>query len=290
MDIAVTGSTGLIGTALAGALRSEGHRVRPVVRRAPSGPDELAMDGLDLAGVDAVVHLAGESIGAKRWNDEQKRRIVESRRDGTRRVAEAVAAAGGRAVMLSASAVGWYGSRGDEVLTEESPAGTGFLAEVCREWEAAAQPAIDAGARVAFLRTGIVLTPTGGALQKLLPLFRLGLGGRMGSGKQWMSWITLDDEVRAILHLLTSDVSGPCNLTAPNPVTNATLSRTLGRVLKRPAVVPVPSFGPRLLLGRELADALLHDSQRVLPARLAASGFTPAHPDLEPALRALLGR
>lgn len=249
------------------------------------------MDGLDLTGVDAVVHLAGEGIGNKRWSDEQKRTIVSSRRDGTRHIAEAIAGMATKPALLSASAIGYYGNRGDDVVTEADPAGDGFLAEVCIEWEGAAQAAIDAGARVAFLRTGIVLTPIGGALKKLLPLFKLGIGGRMGSGRQWMSWITLADEVRAITHLLAAtDASGPFNLTAPNPVSNAELSKTLGRVLHRPAVVPVPSFGPRLLLGRELADSLLRDSQRVLPARLTESGFTHAHPDLEAALRALLSR
>jgi uncharacterized protein (TIGR01777 family) len=290
VDIAITGSSGLIGSALAAALRAEGHRVRPVVRRAPSGPDELPMDGLDLTGVDAVVHFAGEGIAAKRWDAEQKRKILESRREGTRVVAAAVAAAPNRPVLLSGSAIGYYGDRGDEVLTEESGPGTGFLADLCVEWEAAARAAIDAGARVAFLRTGIVLTPKGGALRKLLPLFKLGLGGRMGTGRQWVSWITLNDHVRATMHLLGSDVSGPVNVAAPNPVTNHEEAKTLGKVLRRPAVVPVPSFGPKLLLGRELAAALLYDSQRVVPTRLIESGFEHAHPLLEGALRALLGR
>jgi hypothetical protein len=292
MDIAITGSTGLIGSALAASLRVGGHRVRPVVRRPPTTPDELGMDALDLAGVDAVVHLAGEGIAEKRWDDEQKRKIIESRRDGTRRVAEAIAAleAPQKPVLLSGSAIGYYGNRGDEILTEDSGPGEGFLVDVCRTWEGAAQPAVDAGARVAFLRTGIVLTPKGGALKKLLPLFKLGIGGRMGTGKQWVSWITLDDHVRAVTHLLTAEVSGPVNLVAPNPVTNQDEAKTLGRVLHRPAVVPVPAFGPRLLLGRELAASLLNDSQRVVPKRLVESGFEHQHPELEGALRALLGR
>ena len=289
MDIAITGSSGLIGSALAAALRAEGHRVRPVVRRAPSGPDEIGMDGLDLTGVDAVVHLAGEGIAEKRWNDEQKRKILESRTVGTDVVARAVAAAG-VPVLLSGSAIGFYGDRGDEILTEEAGPGDGFLPDLCVQWEAAAQPAVDAGARVAFLRTGIVLSPKGGALAKLLPLFKLGVGGRMGSGKQWVSWITLDDEVRAIQHLLTTDVRGPVNLTAPNPVTNAEQAKTLGKVLKRPSFLPTPSFGPKLVLGAELADTLLNDSQRVVPAVLQSSGFAHAHPELEGALRSLLGR
>lgn len=289
MDIAITGSHGLIGSALSASLRSACHRVRPVVRSAATGPDEISMDALDLTGVDAVVHLAGEGIAEKRWTDEQKQKILDSRREGTARVAAAVAASG-VPVLLSASAIGFYGNRGDEVLTEESGPGEGFLVDVCRTWEGAAQPAIDAGARVAFLRTGIVLTPKGGALQKLLPLFKLGIGGRMGSGKQWVSWITLDDEVRAIRHLLDNDVAGPVNLTAPNPVTNEQEAKTLGRVLRRPAVVPTPAFGPRLLLGRELADSLLEDSQRVIPKRLLDTGFEHEHPELESALRAILDR
>ena len=289
MQIAITGSHGLIGTALSASLRSSGHRIRPVVRSAATGPDEISMDALDLAGVDAVVHLAGEGIAETKWTDEQKRRILESRRDGTSRVAEAVAAAG-VPVLLSASAVGYYGNRGDEVLTEDSGPGEGFLVDVCRTWEGAASPAVDAGARVVWLRSGIVLTPTGGALQKMLPLFKLGIGGRMGSGKQWVSWITLEDEVRAIRHLLDHDVAGPVNLTAPNPVTNAQQAKTLGHVLHRPSILPTPAFGPRLLLGRELADSLLEDSQRVIPKRLLETGFDHVHPELEGALRAILDR
>lgn len=297
MDIAITGSSGLIGSALASSLRSDGHRVRPIVRRAPSGPDEIAFDALrdtawgaaaTLNGIDAVVHLAGEGIAEKRWDDEQKRKIMDSRRDGTRVVAEAVGRSEGTRVLLSASAIGFYGNRGDEILTEDSPAGDGFLADVCVAWEQATEAA--KGARVAHLRTGIVLSPRGGALKKLLPLFKLGVGGRMGSGKQWMSWITLEDEVRAITHLLSADVKGPVNLTAPNPATNAALTKTLGRVLHRPTAIPVPSFGPKLLLGKELAASLLNDSQRVMPERLVSSGFAHAHPQLEGALRALLGR
>ena len=289
MQVAITGSSGLIGSALAAALRSDGHRVRPIVRRAVHGPDELPMDALDLTGVDAVVNLAGEGIAEKRWNDEQKRTILTSRTETTRAVAAAVAAAN-VPVLLSGSAIGYYGHRGDDLLTEDSGPGAGFLADLCVQWEAAAHAAADAGARVALLRTGIVLTPKGGALARLLPLFKLGVGGRMGSGTQWVSWITLDDEVRAIQHLLTTDVSGPVNLTAPNPVRNAEQAKTLGRVLKRPSFLPTPAFGPKLLLGSELANTLLNDSQRVLPERLHTSGFEHAHPELDGALRALLGK
>lgn len=246
------------------------------------------MDGLDLSEIDAVVHLAGEGIAEKRWNEVQKAKIRDSRIEGTTVVAEAVARSDRTTVLLSGSAVGYYGNRGDDLLTEDAPPGTGFLASLCVAWEAATSAAT--GARIAHLRTGIVLTPRGGALRKLLPLFKIGLGGRMGSGQQWMSWITLEDHVRAITHLLTADVHGAVNLTAPNPVTNSTLSKTLGRVLHRPAVIPTPSFGPRLLLGKELAASLLQDSQRVMPQRLTASGFTFAHPQLEGALQSLVGR
>ena len=280
MKVAITGSHGLIGSALFDSLVSGGH---DVVRVPRSGP-------LDLAGVDAVVNLAGEPIGAKRWNEDQKRRIVDSRVAMTERVVEAVLGAG-VPVLLNGSAVGFYGDRGDEVCTEESPAGTGFLPEVVRAWEGAAQPAVEAdGVRVAFLRTGIVQSASGGALRKQLPLFKLGLGGRMGSGRQWQSWISIDDEVRAIEHLLTADVHGPVNLVAPSPVRQRDFATTLGRVLGRPTIVPTPSIGPRLLLGKELADTLLNESQRVLPTVLPASGFEFRHPTLETALRALLGK
>ena len=289
MDVAITGSSGLIGSALGAALRAAGHRVRPIVRRPATAPDEISVDALDLTGLDAVVNLAGEGIGEKRWNDEQKRRIVESRLVGTTKLAAAVAEAG-VPVLLSGSAIGYYGNRGDDVLTEDSDPGTGFLAELCVGWEHATRAASDAGARVALLRTGIVLTPTGGALKKLLPLFKIGVGGRMGTGKQWVSWVTLEDHVRATMHLLTAGISGAVNVVAPNPVTNAEQAKTLGRVLKRPSFLPTPSFGPKLVLGAELAAALLNDSQRVVPERLVESGFEHAHPELEGALRSLLDR
>ena len=279
MKVAITGSHGLIGSALAASLRSAGHDTVAVDRSQP----------IALGGIDAVVNLAGEPIGAKRWDAEQKRKILTSRRDLTARVAEAVVR-DGVPVLLSGSAIGFYGDRGDDVLTEESPAGEGFLPEVVLAWEAAAQPAVDAGVRVAFLRSGIVQSPAGGALAKQLPLFKLGLGGRMGSGRQWQSWISIDDEVRAIEHLLVADVRGPVNLTAPNPVTQGEFAKTLGRVLRRPTFLPTPSFGPKLLLGSELADVLLHQSQRVLPTVLPATGFEFRHPTLEDALRSVLGR
>ena len=297
MRVAITGSTGLIGSALTPHLRSLGHDVVRVVRSNPEGSDILwspaegTLDPADLSGVDAVVHLAGAGIGDKRWTDAYKRELLDSRTKSTTLLAEAIVAAdNGPTVLLSGSAIGIYGARGDEQLTEESAAGDGFLADVCVQWEASTKAAEDAGVRVVHLRTGIVLSPKGGALKKQLPLFKFGLGGKMGSGDQWQSWISIDDEVAAIAHLLTADTSGPVNLTAPNPSTNAEFTDTLGDVLHRPTFMPIPKFGPKLLLGGELADNLLFSGQRVLPAVLNADeGFTFQHPDLATALRALLG-
>lgn len=299
MDVVITGSSGLIGTALRAALEDAGHRPIALVRRAPTpGADEIqwdveagTIDASSLEGIDAVVHLAGAGIGDKRWNAAYKRLVLESRTKGTALLAETLAGLDDKpSVFLSGSAIGYYGPRGEEIITEATPAGDTFLADVCVQWEAAAQPAVDAGIPTAFLRTGIVQTAEGGALQKQLPLFKLGVGGRFGSGRQYQSWITLDDEVGAIVHLLAAGVTGPVNLTAPEPVTNAEFAKTLGKVLKRPAVFPVPAFGPRLLLGREMADALLFESQRILPEVLEASGYTFQHPTLETGLRAVLGK
>jgi hypothetical protein len=298
VDVAVTGSTGLIGSALVASLERDGHRVRRVSRRADAGPGTVRwdpergeLDGAALAGVDAVVHLAGEGIGDHRWSDEHKRRVLDSRVKGTTLVAETMAALDPRpSVLVSASAIGYYGDRGDERLTEASPPGEGFLADVVRQWEGATGAAEAAGIRVAHIRTGLVLARSGGALAPMLPLFRFGLGGRLGSGRQWWSWISLTDEVAAIRFLLDHDVAGPVNLTGPEPVTNAELTKVLGRVLHRPAVVPVPRFGPALVLGREAAEEMVFASQRVLPTVLRREGFSFAHPTLEPALRAELGR
>ena len=240
---------------------------------------------------DAVINLAGAGIGDKRWTSAYKATILESRTSTTSTLAAALAelASDGRQRrFLNASAIGFYGSRNDETLDESSDAGSGFLADVCTSWEAATTPAEAAGVPTVHLRTGIVLTPKGGALKKLLPLFRLGVGGRMASGKQWQSWISLDDEINAILHLLTSTITGAVNLTAPNPVTNAEFTKILAKAVRRPALVPVPAFGPRLLLGRELADALLMTGQRVLPQRLLADGFTFVHENLDEALSDIL--
>ena len=296
--IAITGASGLIGTALSAHLTARGDRVLSFTRSGSTGPDTIAwnpvtgaIDAEELVGVDAVVHLAGAGIGDKRWTDSYKREILDSRTKSTALLAETMAGLeNGPRVLLSGSAIGYYGASLSTEFTEDSPAGSSFLAEVCVLWEAATEAASKAGIRVAHLRTGIVLSPEGGALKKLLPLFKLGAGGRMGSGRQWQSWISIDDEVAAIDHLLTANVTGAVNLTAPQPVTQAEFTKTLARVLKRPSLLPVPSFGPKLLLGGELADALLFTGQKVLPEVLTASGYSFIHSDLESALRSLLNR
>ena len=242
-------------------------------------------------GADAVINLSGAGIGDHRWSDEYKRELRDSRLRTTELLATTIAACEHRpSVFLSGSAIGWYGPRGDEELTETSASGDGFLADLCSSWEAATGAAEAAGIRTAHLRTGIVLSPKGGALRKQLPLFKCGLGGRFGTGRQWQSWISIDDEVGAIEFLLTTDVHGAVNLTAPNPVTNREFTETLGRVLRRPTVMPIPSFGPKLLLGGELATALLFTGQRVVPSVLQSAGYTFQHPTLDTALRALLDR
>lgn len=284
MHIAVTGSHGFIGSALVPALERDGHDVARVLR---SADGNLATDAL--VGADAVIHLAGEGVADKRWTPEQKRRVLESRTQGTTLVSETIARLDHKPhVLLSASAVGYYGDRGDEVLTEESSAGTGFLADVCVQWEAATAAAEEAGIRVAHMRTGIVVGRHGGAVAKTLRLFKLGLGGRIGSGRQYWSWISLTDEIGAIRFLLDHDVAGPVNLTGPEPVTNAAFTKAVGRALHRPTVVPVPMFGPRLLLGREAADAVVAASQRVEPVVLARAGYPFAHPTVDDAVRAEL--
>jgi hypothetical protein len=296
MDVVVTGASGLIGTALGPALDRAGHRMIPMGRSQPAGeglhwdPAQGQIDAGGLEGVGAVVNLAGESIGAKRWNDDHKARIRDSRVRGTTLLAEALAKLNRPPkVLVSGSAVGYYGDRGDEVLTESSRSGDGFLAEVCRAWEAAADPAREAGIRVCHLRTGIVLSGRGGALAKMLKPFKLGVGGKLGTGGQWMSWISLDDEVGAIVHLLGDGApAGPANLTAPNPATNADFTKALGEALGRPTVLPVPKVGLKLLLGGEMAEELLLGGQRALPTRLLDSGYTFAHPDLAEALKVAL--
>lgn len=299
MEIAVTGSSGLIGSLLLPALTEAGHRPIAVVRREPEpGADEIRwqpargeIDGQALNGLDAVVNLAGAGIGDKRWNDAYKEVLVKSRTDSTTLLATTLAGlAKPPSTLLSGSAIGVYGDRGDEALTEQSAPGSGFLAELSLAWETATAPAIEAGIRTAHLRTGIVLTDEGGALAKMLPLFKFGIGGRFGNGRQFQSWISLQDEVGAIIHLLTSDAEGPVNLTAPNPVTNRVFTKTLGDVLSRPTLLPVPAFGPKLLLGAEMAQALLFDSQRVLPAKLEKDGYVFEHSVIDAGLRAAIGR
>jgi uncharacterized protein (TIGR01777 family) len=299
--VAITGSSGLIGSALRSSLAADGHEVLRVVRAGGppvAGPviewdlDARTIDAAGLEGVDAVVHLAGEPIGAKRLGDTQKRRVRDSRVVGTTVLVEALVGLDRPpAVLLSASGVNYYGDRGDEVLTESSGPGPGsFLTDLCLAWEAAVEPVAAAGVRTCVLRTGIVLDTDAGALAKMLPIFKVGLGGRFGDGRTWMPWIHLDDHVAAIRFLLSDgDAGGPFNLCAPSPVTNATFAKVLGRVLHRPAVLPVPAFGPKLLVGAELAQELLFTSMRVEPAALVAAGFEFRFTELEPALRALLG-
>ena len=290
--VAVTGATGLIGTALTAALEKRGDRVVPIGRRPPAGGvawdlvtrriDEAALEG-----VDAVVHLAGERIDG-RWTAAKKRRILDSRVDGTEVLAGALAGLGRPpAVVVSASAVGFYGDRGDEELTEDSPPGTGFLAEVCERWEAAAAPIASPDTRLVLARTGIVCAPDGGALGRMLAVTRLGLGGRLGNGRQWWSWITLEDEVRALLHLLDTPVAGPMNLVAPGTCRNAEFVRTLARALRRPAVLPAPALALRAVLG-EMANGLLLASARVQPVGLEDSGFSFRSPDLTSAIAEVL--
>ena len=296
MKILITGASGLIGRALSAELTSQGHTVVAAVRRTPKSSAEVQWDpkGGVLAasafdGVDAVVHLAGAGIGDKRWTNDYKREILESRTLSTRLLATTMASLPNKPrVFLSGSAIGIYGVRGDESLDENATLGDGFLADVCKQWEEAAAPAVEAGIRTVYLRTGIVLSKNGGALKKQLPIFKLGAGGKFGNGKHWQSWISITDEVNAIIHLLTSQLSGPVNLTAPEPVTNAGFAKELGRAVSRPAVLPIPSFGPKLLLGGELADALLFTGQRVIPSALTRDGFVFTHQTLDAALRALL--
>jgi uncharacterized protein (TIGR01777 family) len=295
MKIVISGASGLIGKQLVSQLQQHGHDVVRLVRRAANAgeimwdPKAGVLDSSALEGTDAVIHLSGAGIGDKRWTSSYKREILESRTITTSLIANTIAKMNRKpSVFLSGSAIGIYGPRGDEQLNEVSTDGTSFLADVCKQWEDAAKPASDAGIRTVLLRTGIVLTTKGGALKKQLPLFQLGLGGKFGNGKQWQSWISIDDEVGAIEHLLTANVSGAVNLTAPNPVTNAEFTSTLARVVKRPAFLPIPPFAPKAILGGELADALLFTGQRVIPAALNASGYQFVHPTLEVALRALL--
>jgi uncharacterized protein (TIGR01777 family) len=293
----MTGASGLIGTAFSQAAGAAGHRVTSLVRRRPRGPDEFAWDPaagtLDhsaLDGADAVVHLAGEPLAEHRWTAERKRRILESRVQGTGLVARSIAAAPRPPrVLISASAIGIYGSRGDETLDERSAPGRDFLAHVCEAWEAETAPASLAGVRVVTTRFGVVLTRRGGALARQLPFFRAGVGSPIGNGRQWMSCVALDDLTSAMLHILSTDtLRGPVNVVCPEPVRNAQFTRLLGRLLHRPAFFPVPVPLLRILLG-ELADVVLAASQRVTPAALTAGGYVFRHPTVHSALSAALG-
>jgi len=293
MKIIVSGASGLVGTALGREIGDRHHLVP--LRRHASGdgiPWDPAQDRLEpgaLSGADAVVHLAGAGIADRRWSESVKRTILQSRVDGTGLLARGMAAAETPPpVLVCASAIGYYGDRGDAVLDEDAAAGTGFLPEVCVAWEAAADPARAAGIRVVHLRIGVVLSGAGGALARMLLPFKLGVGGVIGSGTQYMSWVSLDDLVRMFEHaIVTPELTGPVNAVAPTPVTNREFTRTLGRVLRRPTALPLPRFAARIALG-EMADELLLASTRVVPRRLEASGFTFTHAALEGALRAAL--
>ncbi len=294
LRILVSGASGPIGAALLPSLKATGATVTRLVRNSATNPDEIAWDPArpllpdSVSGFDAVIHLAGESI-VGRWTEARKRRIRESRSQGTGHLAQAVAKAPQPPrVFISASAVGFYGNRGDEILREDSPSGEGFAAEICRQWEAAAQPAAKAGIRTAQMRFGVVMSAEGGALPKMLPPFRLGLGGRLGNGRQWWPWVSVRDVVGAIQHVLNHEsLTGPVNTVAPNPVTNAEFTSILASVLKRPAIFPMPAFAVRLVFG-EMGEELFLGSQRVQPAKLVATGYQFQHPDLKNALKQIL--
>lgn len=294
MHVAITGASGFVGRALTAALSEQGHTAVPVRRNADAPLRWSVEDGFDppsaLSGYDALVHLAGENIAGGRWTEARKQSIRASRVEGTRRVVEALRAASPRpGVFVSMSAVGYYGARGSTELDEHSDPGTGYLADVCTEWEAEAKAAASLeGTRVALLRLGTVLGD-GGALAKMMPAFKLGAGGRLGAGDQYMSWIHIDDVVRAVLHVLEHpECEGPYNLTAPEPATNAAFTQALGRALHRPTVIPVPKFALKAMFG-EMAEHLLLTGQRVLPRRLLEAGFSFRHPDLDAALAAAVG-
>lgn len=299
MKILISGSHGLVGSALGKLLSNDGHEVIRLVRRQRQlgepeiewYPDKGIIDAQDLEGLDAVVHLAGESIAAGRWTSERKREILESRVKGTALLSETLARLSRPpGVFVSASAIGYYGNRGDELLTEASSPGNDFLAHVCVEWEKATAPAAEKGIRTVLTRFGLILDANGGALERMLTPFRMGIGGRLGNGKQWMSWIALDDVAGAIRAVIRDRfVSGPVNFVSPFPVTNAEFTKTLGSVLQRPTFLPVPAFAVRLAFG-EMGDALLLSGQRVEPTVLPARGFSFLLPRLEFALKHILGR
>ena len=296
MNVLVSGASGMVGSALVPLLKSGGESVRRLVRDGGDEhdvswrPERNEIDERRLSSLDGVVHLAGEGIASGRWTAEKKARIRDSRVKGTRLLCEALARQSSPPrVLVCASAVGFYGSRGDAPLDEESSLGPGFLAELCRDWEGATRPAIDRGIRVVRLRIGFVLSATGGGLARMVRPFRMGVGGVVGSGRQWMSWIALEDLIGAIVHVLKAEaLRGPVNAVAPEPVTNREFTKTLGRVVGRPTILPMPAVAARLVFG-ELADELLLSSQRVAPKRLRDSGFPFRWPTLDAALRHLLG-
>ena len=295
MKVVLSGASGLIGSALKTSLPANGHEVKTLVRHSTSTPDEDSWDPakglLDpdfLADADAVVCLSGVGVGDHRWTDSYKREIIASRVDSVGTIARTVAEYGGPRTFIVASAVGYYGDTGDRLVEEDAPAGSSFLSEVCTQWEAAADPARTAGVRVVHLRTGLVLAQDGGLLKRLKPIVQLGVAGKLGSGKQFMPWISLRDEVRAIEYLLTHEVSGPANLTGPAPARNAEFMSTLGSVLHRPTVLPTPGFALRAVLGEFASDVLT--GQRAVPAALTKAGFQFEHADLESALRWALDR
>ncbi|HEU4507023.1 MAG TPA: TIGR01777 family oxidoreductase [Pyrinomonadaceae bacterium] len=298
MKILISGSSGLVGKALTKSLANDGHEIARLVRRTPSTPFEIewhpnqgSINAARLEGIDAVVHLAGESIASGRWTSEKKRAIHDSRVKGTTLLSEALARLSTPpSAFISASAIGYYGNRGDEVLVETSPPGKDFLAGVCLEWENATRPAVEKGIRTVQTRFGIILDEHEGALGKMLTPFRMGVGGRVGSGKQWVSWVALDDVVNAVKFLIAdASAHGPVNVVSPNPVTNDEFTKTLGHLLSRPTLLPVPEFGVRLAFG-EMADALLLVSQRVKPAVLEQKGFKFGWTTLESALAHILHR
>lgn len=297
MKVLISGATGLVGGALASSLTKDDHEVFALTRSPRSErdigwkPSEGEIQSARLEGFDAVVHLAGESIAQGRWNEAKKRRIHDSRVEGTRLLCRALAGLESRPhTLVSASAVGYYGDRGGEMLSEESTPGDSFLSQVCRDWEAAADAAGEAGIRVVHPRIGVVLSSEGGALNKMLTPFKLGVGGKIGGGGQWLSWITLADLVGVFRFLLnTASLAGPVNAVAPNPVTNLEFTKALGRVLGRPTIFPLPAPMARLALG-EMADELLLASTRVTPRKLKSAGYAFRHAEIEPALRAVLGK
>ena len=291
MRIAITGSSGLVGSALVSSLVKAGHDVVRLKRPEDWDPESRTVNTSAFSGAKAIVHLAGENIAAGRWTAARKRRILDSRSIGTKLIAETISRIDPPPdVLVSSSAIGYYGDRGNELLREESPAGTGFLADVCRQWEGATDAATRRGIRVVNLRTGLVLSSKGGAMARMLLPFKFGVGGKIGSGKQYWSWISLDDVCGVIVHCIqASDLHGPVNTVSPTPLTNMEFTKTLGRVLGRPTIFPMPAFAARLALG-EMADELLLSSARVEPTKLAASRFVFKHRELEPTLRYLLNQ